>query len=115
VLKDETCRRIGVSYAIERFRSGNGAHVWFLFNNPIAATTARKMGSYLIRETMARRHQLDMASYERLFPNQDTLPNGGFGNLIALPLQYHRRQEGKTVFLDDSLEPFRDHGAFWRL
>ncbi len=108
----ETCRRIGVPYAIERSRSGNGAHVWFFFSNPVAAATARKMGSYLITETMARRHQLSMASYDRLFPNQDTLPNGGFGNLIALPLQYHPRQEGNTVFLDDSLEPLPDQWAF---
>jgi hypothetical protein len=108
----ETCRRIDVPYAIERSRSGNGAHVWFFFSSPLTAVTARKMGSYLITETMARRHQLSMASYDRLFPNQDTLPNGGFGNLIALPLQYHARQESNTVFLDDSLEPFPDQWAF---
>jgi hypothetical protein len=70
------------------------------------------MGSYLITETMARRHQLSMASYDWLFPNQDTLPNGGLGNRIALPLQYHARQEGKTVFLGDSLEPFSDQWGF---
>ncbi len=108
----ETCRYIGMPYAIERSRSGNGAHVWFFFSSPVSATTARKMGSYLITETMGRRHQLSMASYDRLFPNQDTLPNGGFGNLIALPLQYHPRQEGNTVFLDDSLEPFPDQWRF---
>ncbi len=108
----ETCRHVGVPYAIERSRSGNGAHVWFFFSSPVSATTARKMGSYLITETMERRHQLSMSSYDRLFPNQDTLPNGGFGNLIALPLQYHPRQEGNTVFLDDSLEPFPDQ---WRI
>jgi hypothetical protein len=82
----QTCRHNSVPYAIERSRSGNGAHVWFFFSNPVAAATARKMGSYLITETMARRHQLSMASYDRLFPNRDTLPKGGFGNLIALPL-----------------------------
>ncbi len=108
----KTCRRVGVPYAIERSRSGNGAHIWFFFNTPIAAATVRKMGSYLITETMASRHQLGMASYDRLFPNQDTLPKGGFGNLIALPLQYHARQEGNTVFLDDSLEPFPDQWNF---
>jgi len=108
----ETCRRIGVPYAIERSRSGNGAHVWFFFSNPVAAATARKIGSYLITETMTKRHQLNMTSYDRLFPNQDTLPNGGFGNLIALPLQYHPRQEGNTVFLDDALEPFPDQWDF---
>lgn len=66
------------------------------------------MGSFLITETMARRYQLSMASYDRRFPNQDTLPKGGFGNLIALPLQYQARWEGNTEFLDDSLEPFPD-------
>jgi hypothetical protein len=108
----ETCRHVGVPYAIERSRSGNGAHVWFFFASPVTAATARKMGSYLITETMAQRHQLSMASYDRLFPNQDTLPNGGFGNLIALPLQFHPRQEGNTVFLNDSLEPFSDQWGF---
>ncbi len=108
----ETCQRFGISYAIERSRSGNGAHVWFFFSRPVVAATARRMGSYLITESMARRHQLSMASYDRLFPNQDTLPNGGFGNLIAPPLQYHARQEGNTVFLDDSLESFPDQWPF---
>ena len=70
----ESCQRVGVPYAIERSRSGNGAHVWFFFSSPVSTATARKMGSYLITETMARRDQLSMASYDRLFPNQDTLP-----------------------------------------
>ena len=108
----ETCRLQDIPYAIERSRSGNGAHVWFFFSNTVNAATARKMGSYLITETMARRHQLSTASYDRLFPNQDTQPNGGFGNLIALPLQYHPRKEGNTIFLDDSLEPFPDQWDF---
>jgi hypothetical protein len=105
-------RRIGVSYAIESSRSGNGAHVWFFFDSPVAAATARKMGSNLITETMASRHRLSMASYDRPFPNEDTLPNGGCGNLIALPLQYHPRREGNTVFLDESLEPLPDLWGF---
>jgi superfamily II DNA or RNA helicase len=108
----ETCRRVGVPYAIERSRSGNGAHVWFFFRGPVSAATARKMGSYLITETMGNRHQLSMASYDRLFPNQDTLPTGGFGSLIALPLQYHPRQQGNTIFLNDDLEPFPDQWSF---
>ena len=82
----ETCRRADLPAAVERSRSGNGAHVWFFFAAPVAAATARKMGCYLITETMTRRHQLSMESYDRLFPNQDTLPRGGFGNLIALPV-----------------------------
>ena len=108
----ETCRMAGLPAAVERSRSGNGAHVWFFFSAPVAATTARKMGCYIVTETMARRHQLSMESYDRLFPNQDTLPRGGFGNLIALPLQHGPRQIGNTVFLDERLVPHADQWRF---
>ncbi len=108
----ETCCASGVPVAIERSRSGNGAHAWFFFDSPVPASEARKMGCYLLTETMARRHQLGMASYDRLFPNQDTMPHGGFGNLIALPLQYEPRQQQNTVFLDEALEPYADQWAF---
>ena len=104
----ETCRSVGVPVAVERSRSGNGAHAWFFFAAPLPASIARKMGCYLITETMARRHQISMGSYDRLFPNQDTMPRGGFGNLIALPLQQDVRKLGNTVFLDVNLEPFSD-------
>ncbi len=108
----ETCRRVDIPYALERSRSGNGAHVWFFFDTPVSAATARRMGSYLLTETMARRHQLRMSSYDRLFPNQDTMPKGGFGNLIALPLQLKLRQKGNTLFLNDELEPYKDQWNF---
>ena len=101
----ETCRQVGLRPAVERSRSGNGAHVWFFFSAPVAAATARTMGSYLITETMSRRHELSFGSYDRLFPNQDTMPRGGFGNLIALPLQTDPRRHGNSVFLDDNLNP----------
>ena len=94
----QTSRRLGLPVAIERSRSGNGAHVWFFFTTPVAAATARKMGCHLITETMASRHELSMDSYDRLFPSQDTMPRGGFGNLIALPLQHGPRQEGIPSF-----------------
>lgn len=108
----ETCRHFEIPYAIERSRSGNGAHVWIFFTNPVLASAARKMGTFLITETMARRHQLSMSSYDRLFPNQDTQPKGGFGNLIALPLQFHPRKAGNTIFLDDDLTPLPDQWLF---
>lgn len=108
----ETCRSVGAPVAVERSRSGNGAHAWFFFTAPISASVARKMGCFLITETMARRHQLAMESYDRLFPNQDTMPRGGFGNLIALPLQYDARQKGNTVFIDGGFEPYGDQWAF---
>ncbi len=107
-----TCRSVGVPAAVERSRSGNGAHAWFFFATPVAASVARKMGCYLITETMARRHELSMESYDRLFTNQDTMPRGGFGSLIALPLQYEPRRRGNTVFLDDQLVPYEDQWAF---
>jgi len=104
----ETCRRAALPAAVERSRSGNGAHVWFFFSAPVPASAARRMGCHLITETMSRRHQLGMDSYDRLFPSQDTLSRGGFGNLIALPLQHEARREGNTVFLDDQLRPYPD-------
>ena len=100
-----TCRSKKVSFAVERSRSGDGAHVWFFFNSPIPAGVARKMGCYLITETMAQRHELSMASYDRLFTNQDTMPRGGFGNLIALPFQDGPRQQGNSVFVDETWTP----------
>lgn len=104
----ETCWRVGVPAAVERSRSGNGAHVWFFFSAPVPASMARQMGCYLITETMSRRHELSMDSYDRLFPSQDTMPRGGFGNLIALPLEHEPRQQQNSVFLDKHLQPYAD-------
>jgi superfamily II DNA or RNA helicase len=104
----ETSRTMEVPVAVERSRSGNGAHAWFFFDTPVTVSLARKMGCYLLTETMARRHQLSMGSYDRLFPNQDSMPRGGFGNLIALPLQYEPRQQGNTVFVDERLHAYPD-------
>lgn len=108
----ETCRSVRIPVAIERSRSGNGAHAWFFFTAPVSANIARRMGCYLITETMNRRHELSMESYDRLFPNQDTMPRGGFGNLIALPLQHEARQQGNSVFVGEGFEPFADQWAY---
>ena len=108
----ETCRQMDIPAAVERSRSGNGAHVWIFFSEAVPASTARKLGCYLLTETMSNRHQLDMNSYDRLFPNQDTLPKGGFGNLIALPLQKWPIEQGNTLFLDETLKPYEDQWAF---
>ncbi|MBI2932277.1 MAG: restriction endonuclease subunit R, partial [Planctomycetes bacterium] len=108
----ETCRSVGIQAAVERSRSGNGAHVWFFFASPLPAKTARQMGCTLITETMARRHELSMDSYDRLFPNQDTMPRGGFGNLIALPLQHEPRLHENTVFVDNRFRAFREQWAY---
>ncbi len=82
------------------------------FSAPILASKARKLGSYLLTETMSHHHQLGMDSYDRIFPNQDTMPKGGFGNLIALPLQKEACKKGNTLFLDQNLQPYRDQWAF---
>jgi hypothetical protein len=108
----DTCTGLNIPVAIERSRSGNGAHAWFFFAESVPASTARTLGCYLITETMSRRHQLSMESYDRLFPSQDTLTKGGFGNLIALPFQHEPRQAGNTVFLDEHFIPYADQWAY---
>ena len=108
----ETCTRLGVPAALERSRSGKGGHLWLFFAEAIPASMARNLGSYLLTETMERRPELGLDSYDRLFPNQDTLPKGGFGNLIALPLQKRPRSVGNSVFIDQNLQPYEDQWAF---
>lgn len=110
----DTCRELGILAAVERSRSGEGAHVWFFFSEPVQATLARRFGLMLLTNAMGRSPTLGMTSYDRLFPSQDTLPKGGFGNLIALPLQRQARERGNTVFVDEDLEPFEDQWAYLR-
>ncbi|MHB9012971.1 MAG: TOTE conflict system archaeo-eukaryotic primase domain-containing protein, partial [Ignavibacteriaceae bacterium] len=81
------CKEFDIPFAVERSRSGNGAHAWFFFDEPISAALARKFGTSLLTYSMNKRHEIKFKSYDRFFPNQDTMPKGGFGNLIALPLQ----------------------------
>jgi superfamily II DNA or RNA helicase/very-short-patch-repair endonuclease len=108
----ETCAKNHLPASLERSRSGNGGHIWIFFEEAIPARLARNLGSYLLTETMENRPDIGLDSYDRLFPNQDTLPKGGFGNLIALPLQKLPRQKGNSVFLDEKLLPYVDQWAF---
>ena len=108
----EACTDTDVPAVLERSRSGSGAHLWVFFTSPVAAASARRLGALLLREAMASRAELDLASYDRLFPSQDFLPQKGFGNLIALPLQGKCREAGMSVFLDPAtLEPAPDQWA----
>lgn len=107
-----TCHALGVHPAIERSRSGNGAHIWFFFTEPVPAAEARRLGFTILTATMAQGVALGVESYDRLFPSQDVLPSGGFGNLIALPLQREARNAGDTEFLDNRLEPHRDQWSY---
>lgn len=96
----EVCEEQGVPCLVERSRSGNGAHVWIFFSELVSAQRARLLGAGLLDKAMERYPKLGFDSYDRLFPNQDHMPAGGFGNLIALPLQYGPRQNGNSTFID---------------
>ncbi len=108
----ETCHALKVPATLERSRSGNGGHVWIFFTGPVQASLARQLGSAILTKTMEKRHQIGLKSYDRLFPSQDTMPKGGFGNLIALPLQKAPREKGNSVFLDSDFQPFPDQWAY---
>lgn len=108
----ETCRIKNIPAVVERSRSGNGGHVWIFFAEPVPAGLARRLGAHILTETMDRAPDLGFESYDRFFPNQDTMPAGGFGNLIALPLQHRPREAGNSVFLDDEFEPHPDQWQY---
>jgi len=108
----ETCTALEIPYVVERSRSGHGAHLWIFFETAIPAVLARKLGAYILTMTMQRRPDIGLDSYDRFFPNQDTLPKGGLGNLIALPMQKQARANGHTEFLDEHLNPWPDPWAF---
>lgn len=107
----EVCIEVPVPVAIERSRSGKGAHVWFFFEAPVSAALARKFGSILLTAAMNKRHEIQFKSYDRLFPSQDTLPKGGLGNLIALPLQKTAREKSNSEFIDEHFQSYEDQWA----
>lgn len=108
----QSCDELGVPVALEISRSGNGAHAWVFFSGSVSARDARRLGTAIISHTCSRTRQLRLESYDRLFPNQDTMPKGGFGNLIALPLQKKPRENGCSVFVDMDLHPYPDQWGF---
>ena len=108
----EVCEKLAIPVNIERSRSGNGAHAWIFFESPISASVARRLGSGILTKAMEKRGELSFKSYDRLFPNQDTMPDGGFGNLVALPLQGLARKNGNSVFVDEQLRPYDDQWAY---
>ncbi|ARK28662.1 TOTE conflict system archaeo-eukaryotic primase domain-containing protein [Halalkalibacter krulwichiae] len=108
----ETCKNLGLPYHIERSRSGEGAHIWFFFEKEISASLARKFGVILLSKTSEKRFEVGMDSFDRMFPNQDLLPKGGFGNLIALPLQKQAKMKGNSVFVNESFQEFEDQWQY---
>ena len=112
----ETCEGWSIPATLERSRSGNGGHTWIFFDHPVQASLARKFGCAILTCAMERRHQIGLDSYDRFFPGQDTMPKGGFGNLIALPLQRGPREKGNSVFLNRELEVYPDQlGALFSM
>ena len=108
----KTCHQMNLPAILERSRSGKGAHIWLFFAEAISASLARKLGSHILTETMEQHPDVGLDSYDRFFPNQDTLPKGGFGNLIALPLQKKARSLGNSVFVDENLIAYEDQWSF---
>ncbi|MFZ2633947.1 MAG: hypothetical protein WA081_12760 [Desulfosalsimonadaceae bacterium] len=108
----DVCAEFTIPVAVERSRSGNGGHVWFFFENSLSAALARKFGTALLTHAMNRRHEIKFKSYDRLFPNQDTLPKGGLGNLISLSLQKTARETGNSEFVDENFNSYEDQWAF---
>ncbi len=107
-----TCNQIGIPAFLERSRSGKGGHIWIFFEGPVPVSLARKLGFSILTRTLEKRHLLGLDSYDRFFPNQDTLPKGGFGNLIALPLQWGPREKGNSLFVNQGGFPFPDQWLF---
>jgi superfamily II DNA or RNA helicase len=108
----EVCAEFYIPLAVERSQSGNGAHLWFFFENRLPAALARKFGAAILTYSMIRRHEIHFKSYDRLFPSQDTMPKGGFGNLIALPFQKSARKNNNSEFINESFESYSDQWAF---
>lgn len=108
----DAAREMGFVVAVERSRSGEGGHAWIFFGEPVPALMARRLGTLIVAKASAMHPAMSLASYDRFFPNQDTLPAGGFGNLIALPLQAKAREAGNSVFLDDDFTPHPDQWDF---
>tara|TARA_R110002167_G_scaffold51814_6_gene149954 strand:+ start:13649 stop:14353 length:705 start_codon:yes stop_codon:yes gene_type:complete len=108
----KACNDAEIACTVEISRSGNGAHAWIFFDSPVLAVQARSLGFTMLDKAMERYPQLSFESYERLFPNQDTMPAGGFGNLIALPLQHAPRAHGYSVFVDQTFTPYDDQWGY---
>jgi superfamily II DNA or RNA helicase len=106
------CKELNIPVVIERSRSGNGAHAWFFFDEPVSAVSAQKLGNAFLTKAMSIRYEIKFTSYDRMFPNQDFMPKGGFGNLIALPLQGGARKNGNSEFIDEDFQSYPDQWAY---
>lgn len=102
------CQLNDVNVLVERSRSGKGAHIWLFFEEPIPAVTARKFGTALLTKGAELVNQKNFKSYDRMIPTQDHMPEGGLGNLIALPLQGQALKSGNSAFIDENWNAYPD-------
>lgn len=107
-----TCKMMKIPFSTERSRSGNGAHIWIFFSEPVLARVARKLGKILLAKTKETFGNNGLNSYDRFFPNQDTMPEGKLGNLIALPLQGVPRKQGNSIFIDENFQPYSNQWLY---
>ena len=108
----DVCKSWSIPCSVERSRSGNGSHVWIFFETPVLAVKVRSLGNAILTEAMNRNGKISFKSYDRFFPNQDTLPKGGLGNLVALPLQGLARKNGNSIFVNEYFEPYDDQWEY---
>lgn len=106
------CTKHNIPLYVERSRSGEGAHLWFFFDNEIKAAIARKFGMCILEQAMQASGSIGFDSFDRLFPSQDYLQKDGFGNLIALPLQKEARKNNNSVFIDENLVEIGDQWKY---
>lgn len=104
----KAAKEFGVECYVEISKSGNGAHAWIFFEEPVFARKARQLGTLILVRASTLSNKIKLSSHDRFFPNQDMIPNGGFGNLIALPLQRDARNNGKTLFVNDTFGPIEN-------
>ena len=102
------CKQNGIAALTERSRSGNGAHLWIFFDQPIPASLARQFGYALLEKGTESVNIKSFRYYDRMLPAQDHLPKGGLGNLIALPLQGQALKQANSAFVDEGWNVYPD-------